>query len=886
MEPLPRLCRIVLRLAELFVPRSAVADFRLQWQAELHHRHSLLERFATPGRQLALLWHAVGALPHAFSILTDDWSWDMFMQDLRYALRTLRKSPGFTLVAVLILGVGIGGVAGAFSIVDAFLLRPLPFDEPERLVHFYRTDPQTGADSLRFSLPTVLELREKSDLFEDVGAYEYGGRNLAGGEGLPQHVMVSDLTVNLLPLLGAEPQLGRTFSDSEGQPGAERVALLEYGLWQSRFGGRQDVLGQNIRLDGVDHAVIGVLPPNFYFPFGEVKVWTPLAYDLAKYDADYDNLQPVARLAPNVTPEQARLGAETIYRRVQQEATGEAVDYGVAVRPLREALIFLYELLRISLLIALAANGIVLLVICGNVASVMLSRATGRERETAIRSVLGASRTRIVRQLLVEGSVLALVGGVVGIALAYWQTKSANAMLPEALFRVGSVEVDPRALIFTLLICVVTTLLFALAPALQVSRTSPIASLKGTGADAAARRSTKKLRSLLVVSQVSLAVVLLASTSLLIRSALRMQHVDPGFEPKGLLTLQLKLPQLDYPTASDRAAFYERALSDVSALAGVESAAFTEPLPLNFASYGRTFAVEGREPAAANERLQARQFTVSAGFHETMGIPLAAGRVFDRRDTREAPRVVVINQTMAERYWPGDSAVGKRIAFARSLEEASDEDYRAIVGVVADSKTYFLNEAPSSIVYLPETQATPSTMFFVVRTQGAPLGELAAIRQAVWKIHPELPLAEVRTMEEVVEQSLLPWTGSAWGLLALALVALILAALGIYGVVAYATARRLHEIGIRRALGAERVDVLRLVLGQGARLTLLGLALGGVGALVLSRLFSGLLFGVGRLDPLTAVGVPALLLLFAVLATLPAARRALSVEPAESLRYE
>lgn len=805
--------------------------------------------------------------------------------ELRHALRRLQQSPGFTLVGVVILALGISGTTTAFSVLDTFLLRPLPYEAPQELVHFFRTDPQSGADQLRFSWQFVDALRHEPGLVEAVGAYVYGGRNLAGGASDPEHVTVAELSVDMLPLLGVEPELGRRFLPEEGSRGRDRVALLGYGVWQSRFGGRPDVVGREITLDGESYTVIGVMGRYFAFPFGEVRLWVPLVTDRGSYAWEQENLMPVARLAADVPPAVVHDRATELYRQLRLEVDGKAVDYGVRVVPLREALLFLFDLLRMVFWLGVVANAFVLIIICANLANLMLNRAADRTRETALRAVLGASRARLVRELVVEGGVLVALGGLLGVGLAWWMVRSVGELVPEALFRVGPLAVDGRALVFTLVVCVLTALSFTLWPALQISGRPLIDAIREEGTSASASRTRRRLRNVMVVTQVTVAVVLLVGTSLLVQSALKMRAVDPGFELEHVLSMQLRLPELQFPEAIDVDRFQRLAVERLESLPGVVTASFVNPLPMNFESYGAGFVVEGRPPRSADERLDAAYHVVGARYFDAMGLPVLEGRPFTEDDDSDAEPVVIVDRTFAERYWPGSTAVGRRFRLG-AADDAEPRPFMTVVGVVASSKNMFVNEGAQPTFYLPMRQHVRRGSFLVVRTRGPAEAAFPPIRSAIWSVQDGLPLAEVRSMSAVVDRSLTPWEGVSFALVALGLFALVLAVLGLYGVVAYGVSRRTHEIGIRVALGAERAQIRRLVVGEGLMLTATGAGVGLLLSLVLGRVLASLLFGVGPHDAGTLVGAPAVVLAAALLASWLPAERATRIPPHEALRYE
>lgn len=673
--------------------------------------------------------------------------------------------------------------------------------------------------------------------------------------------------------------LGRVFSREEGYEGANRVVLLEHGLWQNRFGGRNDVLDQRIYLDGNAHTVIGVMPPNFSFPYGEVQLWTPTALDSEAFSWDYRNFQPVGRLHKGVERGAAQQAMQTRYRTIETDRTGSAPDYGVAVVPLRRALLFLYDTIQAALVLILCANAFVLLIICANLANLMIGRAIGRTREIAIRAVLGAGRRQLMKQLLSEGLLLALAGSSLGLGLAWWQVRSLDTLLPEALFRSAPIAIDSRVLAFALTLSVITTLAFALFPALQSSKVDLSSALKEATSTSTANRRSHRARNLMVVVQISSAFVLLTGTTLMLRSVAGMRGQSLGFEPENVLTIGIHLAQNRYPERRDLTAFQSEVEARLEAIPGVRAAAFVEPLPMNFATASVGFTIEGRVPQSANERLQSRSHFIGANYFHTMQMPLLRGRSFSAVDNLNAPLVAVVNESFARLYWSDETALGRWILRTSGAPAT-------VVGIVADSKSFFLNEENVPILYLSQRQSPTRTAFLTVRTEPDPHSVFPLIRDAIWSVQPDLPLAEVRSMVEVIDGSMLPWQAASGGLLGLAVLALGLACLGIYGVVSHAVASRTSEIGIRRALGARFGDVLRLIARRGGVLVVIGMVVGLALSIALNQLLSSLLFGVGALDPMSYLIVLGALTAAAAIAIAEPALRAARVDPIEALRYE
>jgi len=800
--------------------------------------------------------------------------------DLRHAVRVLSKSPRFSFTVLLTLAVGIAINVANFSIVNSFLLRPLPYPDPDELVHVWRSDRKLDFEQGRFSLPTIQQFQQACESCQDIAAYNYFGANLAGGDALPEGLTVSRITQNMLPLLGAGTAMGRGFTDDDVASG--KSLLLSHGLWQRRYGGRSDVIGEAVLLNDEPFTIVGVMPADFNFPYGGVKAWVVVQPHLDEWDWDYRNFMPIVRLKPGVERGQLAAELDSLARGIWSEHyAGETGEPYVTVAPLREALLFLADMIQLMLVLLTVANIFVLLIICTNLANLFLVRAINREREIAVRAALGAGRLSLVRQLLVEGLVLALVGGAVGVLLAHWFLTLTAPLIPEDLYRVGQIGIDGAALLFSLLISVLTVASFALPPALRAAKADLGLALKegssGTGASVHTRRS----QSVLVVTQVGLAVVLLVGTLLAVRSFANMDGVDPGFEPEHVLTMGLTLPTAGFPGSEEVAAFQRDALEQVESLPSVESAAFTSPLPMNFETWSLQFTIEGRDNPSG-EKLDAGLQYVSPEYFDTMGIAVLSGREFTDRDALDTPRVAIINQSMAERFWPNQIPIGQWITF-----ESNDDEIRAsIVGVVADTKRIFLSDEEEAMAYFSQTQSPRQTPYLVVKTAGDPLAVAASVRNQIWSVRPNLPLSAVRSMQQVVDESLRPWRWSALILGVFSAFALLLAGIGIYGVVAYATSLRTTEIGVRMAMGAEPRDIFRFVLRQALILSGIGIVLGGLLSAVITKMMASFLFGIGASDPVTYLAVMATLGTVSVVAAMAPAMRASQTHPSAALRYD
>lgn len=806
------------------------------------------------------------------------------LQDLKYALRQLAKRPGFTALVVLTLAVGIAANTAVFSLLNPFLLRELPFERPDRLVHLYQVDRDGYPDEIRLSLPQFADWKERSAAFEDLAAYAYGNRNVTGAEE-PERVQVGRLTANMLPMLGVAPALGRAFLPGEDGSGGAEVVVLGHGIWQRRYGGDPAVIGRVIPLDGVPHTVIGVMPASFNFPFAGVKMWTPIRRDAATERRDRNTYLVVGRLRVGWTAERAQEELSTIHRELAAAHPETDGRFGGAnVEPLREALVLRYDLTR-TISVALAgAVGFVLLIACANVASLTLARTGARAREVSIRAAIGAGRGRLVRQFLTESAVLAVLGGGLGVLLASWAVGILAPVIPENVFRVGEIAVDRQALLFTAAISLATPLLFGLVPALVASRPDLAESLKDGSRGAGWGLRGSRGRRVLVMAQVGLALALLTGAGLMIRSLLAMRSVELGFAPERVLAVDLTLPAYDYPEQGDVRAFYDRALGRIRAVPGARSAGLVAPLPLNHRTLTTEFRVDGPPPGSADDGPRAEWFHASGSYFDAMGIPLLRGRLFTAADGPNAPEVVLVNRELAERYWPGVDPVGRQL----SVGEGADAWPATVIGVVGAVRHRDVSSGFEPQIYAPFAQAQPSMRrrHIVVRADGSPTALAAAVRGAIRDVDPNLPIGTLQPMDAVVAEAMLPWSLTSALMGAFGGVALLLAALGIYGVTAYSVARRTREIGIRIACGARGKDVLRLVVGEGLRLTAIGVALGLALAFAVGRLLASLLFGVGAADPVTFALIAATFVGVGLLASYVPARRATRVDPMKALRYE
>jgi putative ABC transport system permease protein len=794
------------------------------------------------------------------------------IQDIRYGLRVLSKSPGFTLVAVLTLALGIGANTAIFSVVNAVLLRPLPYRDAGRLTALYLTNSRA---EFEWPLPPAgyLSLKRQNHVFEGFAALSNKGwpANLTGA-GEPERLQGFQVSADLFRVLGVEAAQGRTFLDEEDRPGNNRVVVISNELWRRRFGGAPDLVGRNVTLNGEPHTVVGVMPPDFRF-LTKTDVWTTLAFTPAEeQDGQSNYLIGVGRRGAGVSIEQARAEVENLTRA---RVGDPAADLRATLKPLQS---LITQDVRTMLLTLFAAVGFVLLIACANVANLLLARAGARRRELAVRAALGAGRLRLARQLLVESAMLALAGGACGLLLASWCTHLLLAGLPESLAaanaHVAGLRLDSTALAFTLGLSLLTTVVFGLAPAWQASRVNLNESLKegGRGGAQGARRA--RLRSWLVVAETALAMVLLAGAGLMVKSFWRLNQTDPGFDPAGVLTAQVDPSGDRYKEFPQVVGFYGQLLERVAAVPGVRHVGIINSLDATM-----PVSVDEHAPVPPERRPQASTNQVSGDYFRAMGIPLRRGRFFDDRDVKQAPAVVIIDETLARKQFAGEDPVGKHLKVGDTSRE--------IVGVVGATRRYNLGEEPFPRAYLPYRQENWGSMTLVVRAQsGDPTALAPAVRRELAAVDKDQPIHSFKPLEESVAGWVTPQRFTTTLLAGFAALAAALAAVGIYGVMSYTVTQRTHEIGVRVALGARGRDVLRLVVGRGMLLTLAGVGIGLAASLALTRLLKSLLFGVSETDPLTFALVALLMTAVALLACLVPARRATKVDPMVALRYE
>lgn len=810
-------------------------------------------------------------------------------QDVRYAGRMLRKSPGFATIAILTLALGIGANTAIFSVVDAVLLKPLPFHDPASLAMVWEDNPAHGLLHNTVAPPNFLHWKQQNHCFSAVAPFVDRPMNLTGA-GEPEQIAVEYVSPNFFSLLGVNPMLGRGFSPGEDQPGKSKVVVLSYGLWQSKFGGDLAIIGQTVKLSGVPHTVIGVTAPDFDFYVSEFsatgerpRLWAPLPEPAEWQDWSKVGrfLRVIARLDSGVSLQQAQAQMNVVAANLAARYPAYDKGWGVALISLRNQL---SGTLRPALLILLGAVGFVLLIACANISSLLLSRATGRRREIAIRVALGASPGRIIRQLLTENLLLGILGGAFGAMLALWTTKALVHSGSASVVNVSNVTLDWRILAFAATLSLLAALLAGILPSLMAARGEVAAALPEGGRSSSEGRKSLAARSAFVVVQISLALVLLAGSSLLIQSFLRLTQVNPGFRISRLLTFQVTLPDSKYREDAARIAFFAQFLAKIRALPGTASASAdaTPPFSSVGARAATDFAIAGEPPRPPGQSLGTDVRVVASGYFRTVDIPLLRGRTFNDRELAQPSNVVVINKTFAERYFAGKNPLEQKIILDMEDTNLPDE----IIGVVGDVHESNLASTPVPIAYWPYPQSPYSAMTIVVRTATPPLSMVPAIRETLQQLDKEEPMAKIATVDQLVSDSVASSRFTMLLLSAFAGLALALACIGIYGVMAYSVAQRTHEIGIRLALGAQSRDVLRLVLGQGGRLAFIGVGIGLPAALILTRLMTTLLYRVSASDPSTFAAVALLLALVALLACYLPARRALRLDPTVALRHE
>jgi putative ABC transport system permease protein len=785
----------------------------------------------------------------------------------------LAKKPGFTAVAIITMALGIGANTAIFSVVNAVLLRPFPYPEAERLVTMRSNQ----------SLPDLLDVQAQSQSFEEVGGVVLQAQDYTGGSE-PVQVQAGLSTAGIFKVLGAAPILGRVISPEEDRYGGERTVVLSHGFWQRHLGGDPNVVGRTIPLSGNNYTVVGVLPSSFEAPNESPEVWVSLRVTnpLAAKHRGVHFLRTYWLLKPGVTLQQAQAEMATVDRWLEQQYPDENKGRQTRLMSLHERVA---GDTRPALLVLFGAVGLVLLIACANFANLLLARAASREREIVIRAALGAGRARLVRQMLTESVLLALLGGAGGLVLALWSIDLLQSLKPADLPRLDAIQIDARVLLFTLSVSVVTGLVFGLVPALNSSRLDVNEALKEGGRSATAGSARHRFSGLLVVSELAIALVLLVGAGLLIKGFWRLRAVEPGFDPDHLLTMRVELPETRYREIPQQTQYRRQVLDAINSLPGVQAAMVSE-IPLVDDALMHNFLIEGRPPIAPGDEPDLFTRSVGGDYFRTMKIPLRMGRDFTTQDRDDAPLVGIVNESMVRQYFQNESPIGARIRWARGEGEPQ---WITIIGVAGDVKHFGLNEREEPAVYTPYAQSIhpwKRWMYMVVRSDAEPSTLANMVKNKIWTIDNQIPVTRVQTMTEVMAASV---AGQRFNMLLLGIfagVALLLAAVGIYGVISYSVTQRTHEIGIRMALGAQTKDVLKLILGQGLLLAVIGVVIGILGAFALTRVMSSLLFGVSATDPMTFASVAFLLVAVALLASYIPARRAMKVDPMVALRYE
>src|SRR5215475_12690850 len=803
-----------------------------------------------------------------------------FWQDLRYGARMLLKNPGFTLIAVLTLALGIGANTAIFSVVNGVLLSALPYPQPEQLAMVWCDNRRQGIPDDITSYPNFVDWRDRNKTFQGMAGVTSDRYNLTG-TGEPEEIRGATVSINFFQLIGVNPMLGRVFTAEEEQPGRDKVVVLSHSLWQRRFGGNPGILNKTISLSDETYLVVGIMPPGFQFP-ENTEIWGPLAPDegMRSDKARFGFFLPVVgRLKPGVTRAQAQADLDVIANQIEKQFPDMA-GYGVNVVPMLENTV---GPIRRSLLVMFVAVLFVLLIACANVANLLLARGSGTRREVAGRAALRAGHWRIVRQLLTENMLLAVLGGALGVLLAWWGLRLLVNLKPANIPRLEDIRLDGSVLLFTLAISLLTGLIFGLAPALQTTHFKLSESLKEGSHTGTGGRRAQQIRGVFIVAEVALTLALLVGAGLLVRSFWRLQRVDPGFRTDHLLTLRVTLWGSKYRQGAQAVSFYEQLQERLAALPGVVSASATSDIMLRRLATSASFTIENR-PRDPNELALELPFDrAQPNYFQTMGVQLLKGRAFTAQDSRDTPRVAIVNETFVKRYFPNEDPVGKRFTFGGGGPNAR---WITIVGVVRDTKRQGLDQPVRIESWMPLAQMPAGSMDVVLRTIGDPLALSNAVREAVWSLDRDLPIPSIRTMEQILSERVAQRRLNMLLLGLFAMVALILAAVGVYGVMNYAVTQRTHEIGVRMALGAQTGDVLRIVVRQGMLLVLVGVVIGLIATFILTRLMATLLFGVSATDPITFAAIAVLMLGVALAACYIPARRAAKVDPMIALRCE
>jgi len=815
---------------------------------------------------------------------------EFIWQDMRYGARMLLKSPGVTLVAVLTLALGIGANTAIFSVVNFVLLRPLEYANPDQLVMVWERNTKKGWNESPTSFADFVDFRDNAKSVELV-AFTDTNFNLTGGD-QPERVAGLRVSANLFSLLGVNPARGRWFAPGEDKPGAGHVLILSYGLWQRSFGGNSNLVNQTVQLNGQSYTVVGVMPPTFKFPpafsatttseelISNADLWVPLTTDDVPLIRNIRNLKMIGRLKAGVAPQQAQAEINSIASRLAREYPDVNAGLESVVIPLHEQIV---GDVREALLILLGAVVLVLLIACANIANLLLSKATARHKEIAIRTALGANRGRILRQLLTESTLLGLLGGVFGFLVAYAGSKTLVSFGSFSIPQLTDFSFDMKVPLFALVVSLLTSLIFGLAPAIDASNPNLNEALKEGGRSSSGGATRARLRNALVITEVALAVVLVTASGLMLRSFVRLQGTSSGLNPHNLITLELELPDVRYHAAQQQTLFQQQLLQRVGSLPGVQNAATVDNLPFSGNAFNTSFTIEGRPTGPTTETPRAYYRVISPDYFPAIGIELHKGNQFTDRDTAEQPGVAIVNETAAQRYWPGVDPLGKRIKRGRP---ESKNPWLTVIGIVSGSRQLSLKEGSQPEIYVPYLQNPGLTFTLVARTASDPRSLTGALRKEVLSADREIPAVNIKLMEELISNSVAKERFYVLLLAVFAVLALILAAVGVYGVMSYSVTLRTRDIGIRMALGARPADIFKHIVGQALLLGLIGLGVGIVLAIASTRVMSSLLYGINATDPLTLAITSLVLLAVALLASYLPARRATRVDPLVTLRYE
>jgi len=804
---------------------------------------------------------------------------DAFFQDLRYGARMLIKNPNFTAVAVLTLALGIGANSAMFSVVNGLLLFALPFPESDRLIQIWASNQARGWNDASISYPNFLDWKKNNQTFEEMCLHFSTSLNMTG-RGEPERIRGLRSSTNLFAVLQRSPAMGRIFMPEEDKPGADPVVIISHGLWQRRYGGDPGILGSTIPLDGLPHIIIGIMPADFWFNHPNTEVWLPHVLTAEGSPRGSRSYTALGRLKEGVELSQARADMDTIASQLEQEYPDENKGWGIALLSLRRQIAD-DEMVLMVTTIYLAAL-FVLLIACANVANLLLARAASREKEIALRMVMGGGRWRLLRQMLTESVLLATLAGISGLLVGYWFIKALLLIAPTDVPNLDKIRMDETVLIYTVITSLMTGFIFGLVPALQSVRPRIHAALKEGGRSHSGGSRHRLLKSLVVV-EVALALVLLVCGGLMVRSFMARALGDPGFDTGNLLTARISLPNSKYEKPPQREQFYREVVAGVQGLPGVKSAAAVQSLPLDGNNWWSGITIEGRPPAQPGDRISVGYMIITPDYFGTLGIPLLLGRFFTDQDGTAHP-VAIINETTARRHWPEEpNPVGRRLKFG---SEDSESPWLPVVGVVGDVRHSDPGSRPRPEVYVPHSQESNSVMTIVARTATDPLDLAGPMRDAVWAVDVNQPVYRIRNMEQVVDERVKGPKAAAQVMGAVSILALVLAAVGIYGVVGYGVSQRTNEIGIRMALGARRGSIFRMILAQGMLLVGMGLIIGLVAAFFSMRVLDSVLHGITPSDPATYVTISFVLLMVALIASFLPARRATEVDPLIALRYE